>query len=169
MPFANKFRAMLDLPFPGDTLGDAADGLTVESIAVGHEGRAAGLYAYPLQLVLCGPGGLTAVKRAIKALFARRCTTFSGYGTPYQLWLGQPSIEPLGDGRYAVTAEGVGARVHLEQDLLGFAEHLAREGLLVTSPEERAALVAAYLDGYRAEVQRLVGRYKTRLRRSEAG
>ncbi len=99
MPFAEKFRAMLALPLAGDTLGDAADGLTVESIAVGHEGRAAGLYAYPLRLVLRGPGGLTAVKRAIKALFARRCTTFSGYGHAYQLWLGQPTI-----GRWAAAA-----------------------------------------------------------------
>jgi hypothetical protein len=169
MPFADKFRAMMALPFPGDTLGDSSDGLTVESIAVGHEGRAAGLYAYPLRLVLRGPDGLAAVKRALRALFARRCTTFSGYGTPYQLWLGKPAIELLDDGRYVVTAEGAGARVHLEDDLLRFCEHLAREGLLAASPEERAVLVAAYLDGYRAEVQRLVGRYKTRLRRSEAG
>ena len=164
MPFADKFRAMMAMPFPGDMLGE----LTVESVTVGHEGRAAGQYAYPLRLILSGPGGLAAVKRAIKPLFATRCTTFSGYGTPYQLWFGQPTIERLGEDRYAVTAEGAGARVHLEADLLRFGEHLAAEGSLAASPAEQQALVAAYLERYRGEVQRLVGRYRTRLRRSEA-
>lgn len=165
MPFADKFRAMMDMPFPGDSLG----GLVLESVQVGHEGRAAGCYAYPLRLVLRGRGGMAAVKAAIKPLFAKRCTTFSGFGTPYQLWFGKPEVESLGDGSYAVTAEGAGARVHLESDLVRFCDYMASTGMLDASPEERRAVVDGYLAGYRGEVQRLVGRYRTRMRRAEAG
>jgi len=78
MPFAPKFRAMMALPLPGDEIGN----FVVESIAVGHQGRASGQYAYPLRMVLRGVGGAAGVKRAIKPLFCQRCTTFSGYGTP---------------------------------------------------------------------------------------
>jgi hypothetical protein len=172
MPFADKFRAMLDLPFPRDTLGpppdeDARGGaITVESVSVGHEGRAPGQYAYPLCLVLRGPGGVAAVRRAIKPLFARRCTTFSGFGTPYQLWFGRPAIESLGDNCYAVTAEGAGARVHLQDDLARFCDYLAEEGQIVVTPEQRDALVADYIARYQAEVARLVGRYRTRIKRA---
>ena len=165
MPFEQKFRAMMTMPFPGDRLGE----MVVESIAVGHEGRAAGQYAYPLRLVLRGPGGIAGVKRAIKPLFCQRCTTFSGYGTPYQLWFGPTTVERLGEGRYQVTAEGAGARVHIEQDLERFCQHLADRGLLAADDGERHALVAAYLDQWRAEVGRLVGRYRTKLRKHEGG
>jgi hypothetical protein len=174
MPFADKFRAMLDLPFPGDALGAPPNTFVVESVSVGHEGRAPGQYAYPLRLVLVGrerpsgPGGLAAVKRAIKPLFSRRCTTFSGFGTPYQLWFGRPAIESLGDNCYAVTAEGAGARVHLQDDLARFCDYLAEEGQIVVTPEQRDALVADYIARYQAEVARLVGRYRTRIRRAEA-
>ena len=85
-------------------------------------------------------------------------------------------MENLGDGRYAVTLEGAGARVHLAEDLARFLDYLAQEGRLAgatepvasaTGPNERAALVQEYLDGYRAEIARVVGRYRTRIRRSE--
>lgn len=161
MPFADKFRALVDMPFRGDTLGD----LTVESVEVSHVGLAAGQYVYPLRLVLHGRGGEAAVERAIKSLFARRCATFSGYGTPYQLWFGKPTIESLGDGRYALTAQGGGARVHLAADLARFGEHLAAQGLLAATATEQTALV----EQYRAEVQRLVGRYRARLHQAKNG
>jgi len=165
MPFADKFRAMMDFPFPGDTLGE----MTVESVEVGHEGHAPWGYAYPIRMVLSGPGGQAGVLRAVKALFRTRCTTFSGFGTPYQLWFGKPAVENLGDGRYVVTLEGAGARVHLEEDLARFLEYLAREGHLASAsePAERAALIEEYLAGYQAEVARRVGRYRTKIRRSE--
>ncbi|MHB1357836.1 MAG: hypothetical protein ACYCZF_17845 [Anaerolineae bacterium] len=162
MPFAIKFRAMMDMPVAGDHLGS----MTVESITVGHEGGAVG-YAYPLRLVLCGAGGLAGVRKAIKPLFSQRSTTFSGYGTPYHLWFGKPTIESLGEGRYAVTADGAGVHVHLEADLKRFCEHLADEGLLPGTPEEQAALVTRYLDGYRAEVASLVGKYRRKIARVE--
>ncbi|MFH1085225.1 MAG: hypothetical protein V1772_05645 [Chloroflexota bacterium] len=162
MPFADKFRAMMAFPFPGDALGE----MTVESVEVGHEGRAPGLYAYPVRMVLRGPGGQAATLRAVKPLLNQRCTTFSGYGNPYQLWFGKPEIESLGDARYAVTVEGTGARVHLEEDLARFAECLASTGQLNADPSARAALVADYLAQYRGKVQRLVGRYRTRIKRA---
>lgn len=165
MPFATKFRAMFDWPLPGDTLGAPGRALLVESVDVGHQGRAPGLYLYPISMVLRGPGGLTAVKRIVRALFDRRCTTFSGFGTPYQLWPGQPTVAALGDDRYAISGEGVGARVHLREDLLRFCEHLAAEGLL--ADEQGRAAVDAYLERYRAAVARQVGRYATRLRRQQ--
>jgi len=165
MPFADKFRAMMDFPFPGDTLGE----MTVESVEVGHEGRAPGVYAYPIRMTLRGPGGQAGVTRALKALLATRRTTFSGFGTPYQLWFGKPTIEPLGDGRYAVTLEGAGARVHLEEDLARFLDDLARQGHLqgAADPAERRALIESYIARYQADIARLVGRYRTRIRRSE--
>ncbi len=157
MPFEMKFRAMMDMPLAGDRLGS----MTVESVTVGHEGRAVG-YAYPLHMVLRGPGGLAAATRAIKPLFSKRCTTFSGYGTPYHLWFGKPAVERLGGDRYAVTAEGAGVRVHLEADLTRFCDYLAAQELLPGTPDERAALVARYLDGCRAEVGNRLARYRRR-------
>ena len=163
MPFEIKFRAMMDMPLAGDHLGS----MTVESVTVGHEGRSSDVYAYPLRLVLRGSGGLAAVKRAIAPLFRKRCTTFSGYGTPYHLWFGKPVIEDLGGGLYAVTAEGAGAHVHLEADLTRFCEYLAAKEMLPGSPEDRTALVARYLDGFRAEVENAVGRYRRRIAKAE--
>ena len=61
MPFADKFRAMMDFPFPGDTLG----GLIVESVEVSHHGGSAGVYCYDVRLVLRGPGGQQGVRRAL--------------------------------------------------------------------------------------------------------
>jgi hypothetical protein len=173
MPFADKFRAMLDMPFPGDALGappeegPSGGAFTVESINVAHEGRAPGHYAYPFRLELRGAGRLAALKRAIKPLFARRSTTFSGFGTPYQLWFGPVAIERLDGERYAVTGEGAGVRVHLQQDLLRFCEDLSAQGRLSATPEEREALVADYIARYQAEVARVVGRYRTRIKRAD--
>ena len=165
MPFADKFRAMMDMPLPGEMLGK----MTVESVDVGHVGRGDGHYAYPVRLVLRGAGGQAAVRRALKPLLATRRTTFSGYGTPYQLWFGRSEIESLGDGRYRVSVEGAGVRVHLESDLARFCQHVAGQGLLSVAPEDQDALVAGYIEQYQGDVRRLVGRYRTRLRKSESG
>jgi hypothetical protein len=164
MPFADKFRAMMDFPFPGDRLG----AYLVESVDVGHESGGPGIYKYAVRLVLCGPGGQAGVRQALKPLFSTHCTTFSGYGNPYQLWFGRPEIENLGDGRYAVTVEGAGARTYLEDDLERFLTYLIDERGLQPppNPAETKVLVDEYLDQYRAEVKRLVDRYRTRLRRS---
>ena len=50
MPFASKFRAMMDLPIAGDTVGD----YTVESVDVRHDSGGPGQYAYAVRIVLHG-------------------------------------------------------------------------------------------------------------------
>ena len=164
MPFADKFRAMMDFPFAGDTMG----AYRVESVDVSHESGGPGIYKYTVRLVLRGPGGQQGVKQALKPLFSAHCTTFSGYGNPYQLWFGRPEIEALGDSRYAVAVEGAGARTYLEDDLARFLIYLSDEGWLQAPPNPAAqeALVGEYLDRYRAEVKRLVDHYRSKLRKS---
>jgi hypothetical protein len=165
VPFAHKFRAMMDFPFAGDTIGE----LSVERVDVQHEGIGPGQYAYTARIVLRGPGGQQGVRRALKALFSSHPMTFSGYGNPYQLWFGTPEIESLGDKRYAVCIKGAGARVFLDDELQRFLEYLAEEGQLATQPgpDVAQALVETYLQRYQAEIARKVGRYRSQLRRIE--
>jgi hypothetical protein len=127
-----------------------------------------GIYRYAVRLELRGPGGQQGVKQALKQLFSTHCSTFSGYGNSYQLWFGRPEIENLGDSRYAVIVEGAGARTFLEDDLERFLTYLVDESLLQSplSPSAKKALVEEYLDQYRAEVKRLVDRYRSKLRKS---
>ncbi len=163
MPFADKFRAMLDFPFAGDRLG----AFLVESVEVGHEGEGAGRYVYPVRRVLRGPGGRQGVLRALKALLTSHPMTFSGYGNPYQLWFGKPEVESLGEQRYAVTVQGYGARVFLAEELERFLAYLDTQGQLAAAAcPPREALLEAYLGAYKAEIQRRVGRYRSKLRRA---
>jgi hypothetical protein len=164
MPFATKFRAMMDLPFPGDDLGD----YTVESVDVSHRSGDLGLYAYSVRMVLSGPGGQAGVRRALKPLLSARRTTFSGYGNPYQLWFGKPEIESLGDRRYAVNVEGAGARVSLTRELDRFLATLDEGGQLAVRPDHttRKLLIETYLQQYRAEIKRKVDRYRRRLHKA---
>jgi hypothetical protein len=161
MPFAKKFRAMMDMPFAGDRIGE----FDVESIDVRDEWGAPEGYAYSIHMVLRGLGGEQGVRRALKPMFSQHPTTFSGYGNPYQLWFHKPEIEGLGDRRYAVIARGAGARIFLEQDLDRFLDYLGEKGLLADRPDPaaREALIEAYLEQYRAEIKRLVDRYKRKL------
>ena len=167
MPFAIKFRATMGFPFPGDEL----DGLVVESVDVRniHGGR--GGYRYDVHMVLCGPGGQAAVRQAIKPLCEAHPTTFSGYGNPYQLWLQKPEIESLGDKRYAISAQGAGARIWLKQELVRLLDYMDERGAL---PEEldlpaREAFLSAYLGEYTHEIRLMVGRYQSKVRRLEKG
>ena len=164
MPFAKKFRAMMDFPFPGDTMGD----FTVESVDVRDEHGGGEGYVYGVRMVLRGPGGLQGVQRALKTFFAQHPTTFSGYGNPYQLWSRKSEIESLGEQRYAVDVKGAGARVHLEPELARFLQYLDEAGRLA-EPHDAAgqeALVESYLERYRGEIKRRVERYDRKLARS---
>ena len=165
MPFANKFRAMTDFPFPGDTVG----AYTVEQVEVGCCPSGSGRYTYPIQLVLRGRGGQQGVKAALKEMLSSRYTTFSAYGNAYQLWFGKPEIESLGDRRYVVTVEGAGARVFLDDELERFVAFLAEEGHLAAGAEGAALgpLVRTYLERYQKEIARKVARYRRRLRKAE--
>lgn len=165
MPFASKFRAMMGLPFAGEAIG----GFVVERIEV-RDVPTPGRYVYSVDMVLRGPGGEQGVRRALKELLGAHPLTFSAYGNPYQLFCGRPEVERLGDGRYAVRAEGSGVRVHVAEELERFLGYLGERGLLAegTDAVDGEALVAAYLDGHRAQVKRRVDRYRGRLRRDEA-
>ena len=162
MPFASKFRAMMDLPFAGDTLG----GFEVESIDVSHRSDERG-YAYSVRMVLSGMGGQQGVRRALKPPLSQRPTTFSGWGTPYQLWFGKPEIESLGDKRYEVKVEGAGVRISLEQELDRFLTALDKNGQLADQADlvDRKMLVEGYLEQYQAEIKRKVDRYRRRLQK----
>jgi hypothetical protein len=163
MPFAKKFRAMMDLPVLGDTIG----GFVVESIEVNDVRSGWDGYGYFVRMVLSGPGGQAGVRRALRALLARRVTTFSSYGNPYQLWFGKPDIESRGGRRYVVTIDGAGARIDLAADLHRFLDYLDAEGHTALPPSARSGLIETYLDEYRVDIGRTVERYRRRLKKSE--
>ena len=165
MPFAKKFRAMMDLPFPGDTLGS----FVVESITVHDDPKGGGIYAYAVRMILCGPGGQQGVRQALKSKLAEHPTTFSAYGNPYQLWFRKPEIESLGNKRYEVRVAGAGARVYLADDLHRMLSYLKEKGMLATDPDglDQGTLVETYLEEYRAEIRRKVARYQGKVRRLE--
>ncbi|NLF02825.1 MAG: hypothetical protein GX601_17805 [Anaerolineales bacterium] len=167
MPFADKFRATMDLPFAGDTV----EGFVVERIDVGHESTGPGRYVYPVSIVLRGAGGQAGVRRALKTLLRPPTTTFSGYGNPYELSFGRPEVEPLGDGGYAVTVEGAGVRVHLDNELRRFLAFMAAEGHLPSNAEgvNQESLVQIYLEKYQGEIKRKTDRCRRRLRKAEHG
>lgn len=164
MPFAKKFRAMMNFPFPCDTIGD----FTVESVDV-HDKKGGGDgYVYGVRMVLSGPGGAQGVQRALRALFSQHPTTFSGYGNPYQLWFRKPETESLGEQRYAVNVKGAGVRVYLEPELRRFLQYLNEEDHLAVPSDTatRETLVEAYLERYRLEIKRRVERYNRKLAES---
>jgi CubicO group peptidase (beta-lactamase class C family) len=167
MPFAKKFRAMMNFPFPGDTIGD----FTVESVDVHDEKGGGDGYVYGVRLVLRGPGGVQGVQRALKALFSQHPTTFSGYGNPYQLWFRKPETESLGEQRYAVSVKGAGVRVYLEPELKRFLRYLNEEGHLAVPFDTAAqgAFIEAYLERYRLDIKRLVAGYNKKLAYSHPG
>lgn len=163
MPFAKKFRATMDFPFAGDTVG----AFTVESVDVTDQPLGAGRYNYAVHMVLSGAGGQQGVRQALKSLFNSHPVTFSGYGNPYQLWFAKPEIESLGAKRYAVCVEGAGARIHLADELQRFLDYLDQEGRLDSSPDaqEKGTLLETYMQGYQREIRLKVGRYRSKLRR----
>lgn len=161
MPFARKFRAMMDLPIIGDSVGD----FVVEEIEVVDEGSDWRGYRYAVDMVLRGPGGKEGVRRTLAPLFAQRVKTFSSYGNPYELWFGRPEFESLGDRRYAVRVEGAGARIDLSEELKRFIRHLGEKGQLDEREQAAERAVAAYLEDARVDTKRTVDRYTRRLRR----
>jgi len=84
MPLAKKFRAMMDFPFPGDTMGD----FTVESVDVYVVKEDKGGIVYGVRMALSGPGKVQNVQQAIKALFSQHPTTF------FRIWQPIPALVP---------------------------------------------------------------------------
>ncbi|MBN2393272.1 MAG: hypothetical protein JXR84_21255 [Anaerolineae bacterium] len=161
MPFAKKFRAMMDFPFPGDTVED----FTIESVDLWDEQSSSEGHIYGVRMVLHGVGGKQGIKRALNALFSQHPVTFSGYGNPYQLWFRKSEIESLGDKRYAVSVKGAGERIYLEPELVRFLQYLNKNDHLTTPPDSaiQETLVEDYLEQYRAEIGLQVGRYRRKL------
>lgn len=164
MPLAKKFSAMMNFPFPGDTVGD----FTVESVDVYVVKEDAGIIEYGGRMVLSGPGRAQDVRRALKAFFSQHVSTFSGYGNPYQLWFRKPQIGSLGEGRYTVNVKGAGVRTYLEPELRRFLQYLHEKGHLAV-PSDTAAqdtFIEDYMKRYRLEISRLVNRYNSKLAHS---
>jgi hypothetical protein len=125
----------------------------VELVRVEHDGAGDGRYEYPTEIVLRGKGGKEGVRRALKPLFATRRTIFSEFGNPYQCSPGRMDVESLGEGRFRVTARGVGVRVRLREELVRFLASLASTGRLAPGAgDDPAAVVDEYLRRYQAEV-----------------
>ena len=162
MPFANKFRAMMDLPVPGDTAGD----FLIEHVDVSHAAGDRWGYTYDVRVVLRGPGGKSGVRRTFTPLLSKRVTTFSSYGNPYQLWFGKPEVASLGDRRYALQVEGIGVRIDLAGELERFLDSIAGQDDATDEPVPPVQLVESYLEQYRIEVDRRVARYRLRLKRT---
>lgn len=166
MPFARKFRAMMDFPLAGDRLDD----FVIESVQVRDQRTGSEGYIYDVSMVLRGPGGQRKVREALRSLFSKHLTTFSAYGNAYQLWFRRRSItlESLGDKRYAVSVKGAGERMALRPELTRFLEYLQTQEVPSPSTQpEREKLVAEYLEHYQMEIRRKVGRYDYRLRRMQ--
>lgn len=162
MPFANKFRAMMDLPLPGDTVA----GFLIEHVDVSHEPAGWWGYSYDVRVVLRGPGGKSGVRRAFAPLLSKRVMTFSSYGNPYQLWFGKPEVASLGDRQYVFRVEGIGVRVELGGELERFLDYVAGQGDATGELVPPFRLVESYLEQYRIEVDRRVAGYRRRLKRT---
>ena len=152
MPFAGEFRDAMGFPVAGDVVG----GFRVEAVHVDHAGAGPGRYEYPTELVVLGKGGKDGVRRAFKELFARRRTIFSEYGNPYQCSCGRMEVQSQGEGRYRIASRGVGARVHLIEELGRFLEYLARAGHLDKAAQASGPemIVTDYLRLYQQETRR---------------
>ena len=158
MPFAAKFRATMDFPGVGESLGS----FTVEAVEVGHEGIGGGVYEYPFRIVLKGKRGKQGAKNAARELLSSVKPTFSGYGNPYQCRFDKSEVRALDSGVYELVGRGIGVRIYLEQELEGFLKFVGERGHLNGLPSEdlKTELVTSYLKTYQTEVEKQVRRYK---------
>jgi hypothetical protein len=162
MPFAAKFWAAMELPFPGDAIG----GFEVEHVQVEHHALGGGRYDYPVRLVLKGKGGKQGARKALRDILAARRTTFSGFGNPYQCWIDNVDIQSLGDQRYEVRARGIGVRIYLRKELERFWDLLAAEGRISIGQEDRAAYLDSYMEEYMKGITRSAARYRRKIKRA---
>ena len=151
MPFAKKFTATMGLPDAGDRI----DGFVVESRKIEHAPSGYGRYEYPIEIVVSGAGGQQGVRNSFRNLFAQIKTTFSGYGNAYQLRFGKMEVESLGERRYLVHGNGLGARVYLKKEIARFVDYLSDNGYLAPIwRNKRADLAADYIAEYLVDARR---------------
>ena len=152
MPFAKSFKRAMALPEAGEVIG----GFTVAQVDVTHISTEHGRYRYPITIDLKGKGGRQAVRRILGRLASATVVHFSSYGNPYQLSIEKLEVQSLGQSRYRVIANGLGARIFLKQELIRFFEFLAANGYckktLFEGDREEAA--NKYLAQYQAETKR---------------
>jgi len=152
MPSLEVYREAMGFP----AAGDVVNGFRIEEVQVGHTGAGPGRYDYPTELVVSGKGGKEGARRALKELFARRRTIFSEYGNHYQCVGGNMEIESQGEGRYRVSARGVGIRVHLAEELARFLEYLAASGRLDQTAQTAGleSIMSDYMRRYQEQSHR---------------
>ena len=78
MPFADKFRAMMNFPLPGDTVG----AFLVESVDVGHESGGPGIYSLPSAWYYGGRAVSKASNRRSSRYSPRTALPFPAMATP---------------------------------------------------------------------------------------
>ena len=164
MPFAAKFWAAMEIPFPGDEIG----GFGVEYVDVQHHGIGDGRYEYPVTMILTGRGGKQGVRSALRELLGSRKTTFSGYGNPYHCRFGKPAVESLGELRYEVKVTGIGVRFFLREELTRFAAHLKSQGRLTIDGSALEHTLDAYMEAYIQETSRRAAACRRRIQRAGA-
>lgn len=161
MPFAAKFWAAMEIPFPGDVIG----GFKVEYVDVLHHGIGDGRYEYPVRMILRGKGGKQGVRNALKELFGAKRTTFSGFGNPYHCWVGKSVVESLGEQRYEVKTRGIGVRIFLRRELERFYHHLKAEGHTAGDDSTLKDLLNIYMDAYMKGISRTSAAYKRKIQK----
>ena len=135
--------------------GDRIEGFVVESCEIAHAPSGYGRYEYPIDIVVSGVGGQQGVRRAFRELFSRIKTTFSGYGNAYQLRFGKMEIESLGERRYRIHGNGLGARVYLRKEIGRFVEYLLDNRYLVPEwCDRKDDLAEEYIEEYLVDARR---------------
>jgi hypothetical protein len=161
MPFAAKFWAAMEIPFPGDVVG----GFEVEYVDVQHHGIGDGRYEYPISMILRGKGGKQGVRNAVKKYLGAKRTTFSGFGNPYHCWVSKIVVESLGDQRYGLKARGIGVRIFLREELERFYHHLEAEGHTEGDESILRDVLNVYMDAYMKGISRTSAAYKRRIQK----
>ena len=161
MPFAAKFWAAMEIPFPGDDIGDFA----VEHVDVKHLSFGDGCYEYPIRMILRGKGGKQGVRSALRELFSANRTTFSGFGNPYHCRFGKSAVESLGDRRYEVKVKGIGVRIFLRRELERFCRHLEAERYSAGNNSTLEDLLHIYMDAYMRDISRTSAAYRRKIQK----
>jgi hypothetical protein len=149
MPFAKEFQRVMNLPGVGDEVG----GFKIERFEIRHRPIGSSRYEYPVEYELHGIGGVQGVKKALKPITSQKLSTFSGFGTPYQLKFGRVEVEALGDRRYAAHLVGMGVGFDLKRELMQFAAFVRKEKLPIAS-EEIEGTIVEYIAEYKLDVRR---------------
>ena len=144
------------MELPG--VGVKLDRFTIERFEIGHRPIGSSRYEYPVEYELRGQGGVQGVKKALRPFTRRRRSTFSGFGTPYQLKFGGIVVVALGDKRYAAYFTGIGVGFDLVGELRTFSKFIAANHLSIDTDDERERSIDEYIAEYKLDVKRKIRR-----------